>query len=363
MFGNGREDTTMKHVVLTALGCVLSFVLAIVWSPFTNHFLLKAYPTSEFYIPVVKAQKIIFFLTAPCIILVFCLVVGTQCKNDRERQLQNRLFTLGIVSGIICMNYYSCSDLIRFRGNDGLAAPAAVTFGFAIEIIHIIFSLLFFTLSKLAIQAGLYASSQEPSINKPALWGSIVGFMPFLLFINALDNRNSSRISNRSDTVIAQAATPTVAMYKRWTTQPDSSKHYIYTLQHTKNHCLAEYTKETSPNGKPLCLWRRVYDKNKKLIAEDKYTVPMLKTVIPNIKNLRNRGVAEQILRYSRKEISQKELVEWAHYVLLDGSVTESSASNIMYAVGRIGLADVPEFGLPENMIEDLIGRLAVSAQ
>ncbi|MFK0731913.1 MAG: hypothetical protein ACIWVG_12250, partial [Gloeotrichia echinulata HAB0833] len=307
----------------------------------------------------------IFFLTAPCIMLIFWFFVGTQCKNDRVRRLKNRLFTLGIILGIICLNYYSCSDLIRFRGNEGLAAPAAVTFGFAIEIIHTIFSLLFLALSKLAIQAGLYVSSQEPSINKPALWGSIVGLMPFLLFFNALDNRNSSRISNRSDTltVIAQAVTPTVEMYKRWTTQPDSSKHYMYRLQHTKNHCLAEYTKETSRNGEPLCLWRRVYDKNKKLIAEDKYTVPMLKTVLPSIKNLRKRGGAEQIMRYSRKEISQKELVEWAHYVLLDGSVSESSASNIMYAVGRIGLADVPEFSLPENTIEDLIGRLSLTAQ
>ena len=361
MFSNGREDTTMKHVVLTALGCVLSFVLAIVWSPFT-------FNASESYIPLVKAQNIIFFLTAPCVMLIFCFIVGTQCKNDGERQIQNRLFTLGIVLGIICLNYYSCSDLIRFRGNEGLAAPAAVMFGFAIEIIHIIFSLLFFSLSKLAIQAGLYFSSQEPPINKPALWGSIVGsvvLMPFLLVFTTPNRNNSSQAPIRPDTleVTAQTNTPTVAMYKHWTTQPDSSKHYVYTLQHMKNHCLAEYTKETSPNGEPLCLWRKVYDKNKKLIAEDKYTVPMLKTALPNIKNLRNREVAEQILRYSRKEISQKELVEWAHYVLLDGSVSESRAGNIMYAAGRIGLIDVPKFDMSENMIEELIGILSRTAQ
>jgi len=356
----------MKHVVLAVVGSIFSFIASIVWSPFANFFLSKdLHPTSYTLLPRVEYQNVLGFLLAPCLMLAISIVAGNQCANDKERKLLNFLFTTGCFAALVWINVYAFNKMLYMPSEVPIASLIVII---AIKILHFGFALLFFALSKLAIQAGIYASSPEYSINKFALWSSIVGsvvLLPFLLFFTTPDRGNSFQSVTRPDTpeVIAQAVTPTVAMYERWSTQSDSSKHYIYTLQHTKNHCLAEYTKETSPNGEPLCLWRKVYDKNKKLIAEDKYTVPMLKTVLPNIKNLRNRGVAEQIMRYSRKEISQKELVEWAHYVLLDGSVSESSSDNIMYAVGRIGLADVPEFGLPENMIEDLIGRLALSAQ
>jgi hypothetical protein len=374
MFGKGREDTTMKHVVLTALGFVLSFVLAIVWSPFVHMYLSANFSSIGTWYSRHEYMSLWLFLNllTLCILMAFSIIAGKVCISDAERQKFKLLFRRGSIVGAICLN---CGVLcyffnVRTIGDAGVASVIAVFIGIPIIIgLHLGFTWLFLAIMKGIIQTGINASSEKPDEKESTLWVSVSLAVVCLSIMISLSEpiKLSSPTINPflADTseVIAQAATPTVAMYKRWTTQPDSGKHYMYRLQHTKNHCLAEYTKETSRNGEPLCLWRRVYDKNKKLIAEDKYTVPMLKKVLTNIKNLRNRGVAEQIMRYSRKEISQKELVEWAHYVLLDGSVSESSASNIMYAVGRIGLADVSEFGLPENTIEDLIGRLTFSVE
>ncbi|MBD1209388.1 MAG: hypothetical protein H9535_13215 [Ignavibacteria bacterium] len=134
-------------------------------------------------------------------------------------------------------------------------------------------------------------------------------------------------------------------------------------MEHIRNGYIAEYTKETSPAEKPLRLCYKVYDKNRKLIAENYYSPQILENYLPNIKKLSNQDVLMQIVRYRRKEISLKDLVTWAHCVFFDGSISEKSPNEIIYVVGRIGLVDVPEFGLSEEIIRELTARLTVGTQ
>jgi len=55
--------------------------------------------------------------------------------------------------------------------------------------------------------------------------------------------------------------------------------------------------------------------------------------------------VAEKIAAWLRHEISAAELVDWAEEVVRDGDFAATEATELAEVVGRLGLADVKEFG------------------
>lgn len=55
---------------------------------------------------------------------------------------------------------------------------------------------------------------------------------------------------------------------------------------------------------------------------------------------------AEKIADYLHGKISQAELVDWAERALMDSDFDEADTEVLAVIIGRLGLADVAEFGL-----------------
>ena len=56
--------------------------------------------------------------------------------------------------------------------------------------------------------------------------------------------------------------------------------------------------------------------------------------------------VADKIVAWLRHEITQEQLVAWAEEAIHEGEFPEAEAPELAQVVGRLGLADVKEFGL-----------------
>ena len=73
--------------------------------------------------------------------------------------------------------------------------------------------------------------------------------------------------------------------------------------------------------------------------------------------------VAEKIAAWLRHETSQAELVAWAEDVMRDADFPAADAAELARVVGRLGLADVKEFGLAWEDCEELLKALGFTAK
>lgn len=68
--------------------------------------------------------------------------------------------------------------------------------------------------------------------------------------------------------------------------------------------------------------------------------------------------VAQQLGEYLNHKITLAVLVDWAENAIMNGDLEEGNEKLIMQALGRIGAADVKDFGLLwedcENIMKDL---------
>ncbi len=58
------------------------------------------------------------------------------------------------------------------------------------------------------------------------------------------------------------------------------------------------------------------------------------------------QDVAQQLVRYLNHSITLPQLVEWSETAIQHGDVEQGSSKTIMQALGRLGVADVKEFGI-----------------
>ena len=68
--------------------------------------------------------------------------------------------------------------------------------------------------------------------------------------------------------------------------------------------------------------------------------------------------LASQILRYMKREISLKDLVDWAEEAIREADFDERDLDILRDIVGRLGLADVKEFGLTLDDCHDYLQKL-----
>jgi hypothetical protein len=64
-----------------------------------------------------------------------------------------------------------------------------------------------------------------------------------------------------------------------------------------------------------------------------------------------------------RHEISEADLVDWAEEAIRDGEFAEMDAGELAAVVGRLGLADVKEFGLSWGDCEALLHQLGYTVK
>ena len=70
--------------------------------------------------------------------------------------------------------------------------------------------------------------------------------------------------------------------------------------------------------------------------------------------------VADKITDYLHGKLSQVELVDWAERAMMDADFDEADTCLLTDIVGRLGLADVAEFGLRWQDCEESSQREAV---
>ena len=73
--------------------------------------------------------------------------------------------------------------------------------------------------------------------------------------------------------------------------------------------------------------------------------------------------VADKITDYLHGKVSQAELVDWAEQAMMDEDFEETDMDLLSDIVGRIGLADVAEFGLRWQDCEEFLCRLGYRAK
>jgi hypothetical protein len=73
--------------------------------------------------------------------------------------------------------------------------------------------------------------------------------------------------------------------------------------------------------------------------------------------------VADKITDYLHGKLSQAELVDWAERAIMDADFDEAGGDLLIDIVGRLGLADVAEFGLRWQDCEEFLRRLGYRAK
>jgi hypothetical protein len=73
--------------------------------------------------------------------------------------------------------------------------------------------------------------------------------------------------------------------------------------------------------------------------------------------------VADKIADYLHGKLSQAELVDWAERAMMDADFDETNMDVLSDIIGRLGLADVAEFGLRWQDCEEFLRRLGYCAR
>ncbi len=73
--------------------------------------------------------------------------------------------------------------------------------------------------------------------------------------------------------------------------------------------------------------------------------------------------VADKIAEYLHGKVSQAKLVDWAESAMMDADFDEADVDLLSEIVGRLGLADVAEFGLRWQDCEEFLRRLGYRAK
>jgi hypothetical protein len=73
--------------------------------------------------------------------------------------------------------------------------------------------------------------------------------------------------------------------------------------------------------------------------------------------------VADKIADYLHGKVTQAELVDWAERAMMDADFDETDTDVLSEIIGRLGLADVAEFGLRWQDCEEFLRLLGYRAK
>ena len=71
---------------------------------------------------------------------------------------------------------------------------------------------------------------------------------------------------------------------------------------------------------------------------------------------------ADKLRDYLHGKLTEAELVEWAERAMMDAQFDSGDAESLADIIGRLGLADVAEFGLRWEDCEEFLRRLGYRA-
>jgi hypothetical protein len=70
------------------------------------------------------------------------------------------------------------------------------------------------------------------------------------------------------------------------------------------------------------------------------------------------QSIAMRLLAYMKHEISLSQLVDWAENAIMEGGFEPGSENDIRKVLGKLGVADVNNFGLLWEDCEQLMAQL-----
>ena len=73
--------------------------------------------------------------------------------------------------------------------------------------------------------------------------------------------------------------------------------------------------------------------------------------------------VADKIADFLHGKLTQADLVDWAERAMMDAEFDEADIEVLSDIIGRLGLADVAEFGLRWQDCEEFLRRLGYRAK
>ncbi len=68
--------------------------------------------------------------------------------------------------------------------------------------------------------------------------------------------------------------------------------------------------------------------------------------------------IAKQLLAYMSHQLSLAQLISWAENAIMEGGFEPENENTIRMVLGKLGLADVNNFGLLWEDCEQLMGQL-----
>ncbi|TAK45461.1 MAG: hypothetical protein EPO28_03730 [Saprospiraceae bacterium] len=75
------------------------------------------------------------------------------------------------------------------------------------------------------------------------------------------------------------------------------------------------------------------------------------------------RIVAQQIFAYLNRKLPLEKLVDWSETVTMEGNIAEKDMDVLMTVLGKLGLADVRNFGLTWEDCQAMMNQLGYSLQ
>jgi hypothetical protein len=75
------------------------------------------------------------------------------------------------------------------------------------------------------------------------------------------------------------------------------------------------------------------------------------------------KTVADKIADYLQGKLSQAELVDWSERAMMDAEFPDPDVELLSDIIGRLGLADVADFGLRWQDCEEFLRRLGYRAK
>ena len=149
--------------------------------------------------------------------------------------------------------------------------------------------------------------------------------------------------------------------FRHWEQLPNGGRRYVreFAGREGGTRCI----KEVDANENTARFVQEIYVASGRLVADARGVCPSISAINPSKvaatpMKITRRIVADKIAEYLHGKLSQAELVDWAERAIIGSDFNESDIDLLADIVGRLGLADVAEFGLRWQDCEDFLRRL-----
>ncbi len=149
-----------------------------------------------------------------------------------------------------------------------------------------------------------------------------------------------------------------------WEDLPHGGRRYFRDYLGRRGGC-ARYLKEVDAHETTMRFAQEIYNREGRVVAvHEKFPCRFRTSRVVGFEAMKvtREIVAQKLAAYLRGEVDQAALVDWAERTMADGEFDEADNELLSEIVGRLGLADVAEFGLRWQDCEEFLRQLGYRA-